>query len=91
MIRLPKLSTLFSFSVGVIPVVGMALIVGCSGRPAELPDNGNEQAYVDQAVYVRSSRTDLCFAVWYVDTTIMKITEVECTDAVLAAIAEDSL
>lgn len=91
MIRLPRLSTLFRASIVVIPVVGMMVVVGCSGRPSDLPDNSNEQAYVDQAVYVRSSRTDLCFAVWYVGTTIMKITEVECTDAVLAAIAEDSL
>lgn len=70
------------------------LIASCTitDTPAGVvPENGDEQNYVDQAVYVRSSRTNVCFAIWDNDYTRRKIVAVDCTDEVLMAIAEDSL
>ena len=80
-----RLAVLASFA---LLIASCTITDATDGAPAE---NRDEQNYVDQAVHVRSSRTNVCYAIWDYTTPRSKIVAVDCTDEVLMAIAEDSL
>ena len=77
-------------------VVGGVLLVGisaCAPSPgAERPPKNQWRAdRVAEAVYVQDARTGACFAVWLSDYSAASvITAVDCTPAVLQAVAEDT-